>query len=187
MLCNRASIHAQDTLAISPSEKACVNLSAVGVFMSAQHLPMFHSPGASKRASHMSNFELFQRHLRMSLRPEQHSHIAAAYDAFDISLPAHTRAAFARKADWFRLLARVGEKREQAALMAREANPIAESALQNPFGFIAEPTTALRLAIALGHWVKTDIWVPATKVRSPFKSGHCSAPRRRIYMSTGPN
>jgi hypothetical protein len=129
----------QTNCAVSPSEKACVDLSAVGVFMSAQHLPMFHSAGASKRASHMSNAEVFQRHLRMSLRPEQHSHIAAAYDkaAFDISLPAHTRAAFARKADWFRLLARVGEKREQAALMAREANSIAESALQNPFGFIA--------------------------------------------------
>jgi hypothetical protein len=53
MLCSRASIHARNTLAISPSEKACVNLSAVGVFVSAQHLPMFHSAGASKRASHM--------------------------------------------------------------------------------------------------------------------------------------
>jgi hypothetical protein len=73
----------------------------------------------------MSNAE-FQRHPRMSLRPEQHSHIAAAYDkaAFDASLPAHTRVAFAKKADWFRLLARVGEKKEQAALA-------------NPFGFIA--------------------------------------------------
>jgi hypothetical protein len=41
----------------------------------------------------------FQRHPPMSLRPEQHSHIAAAYDkaAFDISLPTHTRAAFAKK------------------------------------------------------------------------------------------
>ena len=61
----------------------------------------------------MSNVELFERHpaARMSLTPEQHSHIAAAYDkaAFDVSLPAHTRAAFAKKADWFRLLARIGE------------------------------------------------------------------------------
>ena len=57
----------------------------------------------------MSYAELYLRHPRMSLRPEQHSHIAAAYDkaAFDISLPAHTRAVFARKADWFRLRARV--------------------------------------------------------------------------------
>jgi hypothetical protein len=56
---------------------------------------------------------LSQRHsARMPLTPEQHSNIAAAYDsaAFDISLSAHTRAAFARKADWFRLLACVAEK-----------------------------------------------------------------------------
>jgi len=50
---------------------------------------------------------LSQRHARMPLKAEQHCHIAAAYDktALDISLPAHTRVAFARKADWFRLLA----------------------------------------------------------------------------------
>jgi hypothetical protein len=68
----------------------------------------------------------------MLLRPEQQFHIAAAYDkaAFDTSLPAQTRAAFARKADWFRLLARVGEKRERAAHEAQESPP-------NPFGFIA--------------------------------------------------
>jgi hypothetical protein len=66
----------------------------------------------------MSNVELFQRHpARMSLTPEQHSHIAAAYDkaAFDVSLPPQTRAAFAKKADWFRLLARIGEKCQRAA------------------------------------------------------------------------
>jgi len=46
----------------------------------------------------------------MSLKSEQHSQIAAAYEnsAADKTLPAQTRAAFARKADWFRLLARVG-------------------------------------------------------------------------------
>jgi hypothetical protein len=67
----------------------------------------------------------------MSLRPEQHSHVAAAYDkaAFDIGFPARTRAAFARKADWFRLRARAGEKKEQAAL-AKQKEP-------DPFGFIA--------------------------------------------------
>jgi hypothetical protein len=77
----------------------------------------------------------FQRHPRMSLRPEQHSHIAATYDkaAFDISLPAHTRAAFAKKADWFRLRARIGKKIEQAGLTKQKAHEI-ES---NPFGFIA--------------------------------------------------
>jgi len=40
--------------------------------------------------------------------------IAMPRAAFDISLPAHTGAAFAKKADWFRLLAHVDEKREQA-------------------------------------------------------------------------
>ena len=82
----------------------------------------------------MSNAELFQRHPRMSLRPEQHFHIAAAYDkaAFDISLPAHTRAAFAKKADWFRLLARIGAKKEQAALAKQKA----QESEPNPFGFI---------------------------------------------------
>ena len=72
---------------------------------------------------------------RMPLSAEQHSLIAAAYDsaAFDISLPALTRAAFAKKADWFRLLAHVGEKRDRAAL----AKPKAKEPASNPFGFIA--------------------------------------------------
>src|SRR5262245_4871786 len=98
------------------------------------------------RGPHMSNVESLlmsvrtaapsPRHpARMFLRPAQHSHIAAAYDsaAFDISLPTHTRAACARKADWFRLLARVGEKREQSGFAKQKAHEI-ES---NPFGFIA--------------------------------------------------
>ena len=74
-----------------------------------------------------------QRHPRMSLRPEQHSHIAAVYvkAAFDTSLPAHTRAAFAKKADWFRLLARVGEKKERAALAKQKA----QEPQTNPFWF----------------------------------------------------
>ena len=79
---------------------------------------------------------LSQRHpARMPLTAEQHSLIAATYDttAFDVSLSAHTRAAFAKKADWFRLLARVGEKREQPGLPKQKAHEI-ES---NPFGFIA--------------------------------------------------
>jgi hypothetical protein len=59
---------------------------------------------------------------RMPLRAEQHSLIAGAYEkaAADANLPVQTRAAFAKKADWFRLLACVGEKRERA-LMASEA------------------------------------------------------------------
>jgi hypothetical protein len=76
----------------------------------------------------------------MSLSPAQHSRIAATYDsaAFDISLPAHTRAAFAKKADWFRLLAQVGEKREQAL-----AKQNAQETLPNPFGFIDGPPMLL--------------------------------------------
>ena len=71
----------------------------------------------------------------MSLKSEQHSQIAAAYEnsAADKTLPAQTRAAFARKADWFRLLARVGEKREQATLAKQKAQELEP----NPFGFIA--------------------------------------------------
>ena len=75
-----------------------------------------------------------QRHpARISLKAEQHYLIAAAYEkaAADMSLPGHTRAVFARKADWFRLLARVGEKKELAALLARKA----QGPFQNPFWF----------------------------------------------------
>jgi hypothetical protein len=81
---------------------------------------------------------LSQRHpARMSISSEQRSHIAAAYEraAADPSLPAHTRAAFAKKADWFRLLACVGEKKERAALIASEAKQAAQEALPNPFWF----------------------------------------------------
>jgi hypothetical protein len=74
---------------------------------------------------------------RMSLSAEQHSLIAAAYDsaAFDVSLPAHTRAVFAKKADWFRLLARVGEKKERAALISSEGKQTVQESLPNPFWF----------------------------------------------------
>src|SRR5262249_39632559 len=88
--------------------------------------PLFMSVGAAT---------LSELHpTRMSLSAEQHSLIAAAYDsaAFDVSLPAHTRAAFAKKADWFRLLARVGEKKERAAL----AKPKAQEPHPNPIGFL---------------------------------------------------
>lgn len=70
---------------------------------------------------------------RMVLKAEQHSQIADAYEsaAADKSLPAQARAAFARKADWFRLLARVGEKREQAAVIASKAKQ-AEEPPPNP-------------------------------------------------------
>jgi len=49
----------------------------------------------------------------MVLTPEQHSQIATAYEkaAADEMVPPPQREAFARKADWFRLLARVAAKK----------------------------------------------------------------------------
>jgi hypothetical protein len=53
----------------------------------------------------------------MALTAEQHSQIATVYDkaAGDEMVPAPQRAAFARKAEWFRMLARIGAKKEAAA------------------------------------------------------------------------
>src|SRR5262249_29481851 len=76
-----------------------------------------------------------QRHpTRISLRAEQHYLIAAAYEkaAADMSLPGHTRTAFARKGDWFRLLDRV---KELTALLSSEAEQKAKEPLPNPFWF----------------------------------------------------
>ena len=61
----------------------------------------------------------------MVLTAEQHSRIAASYEraAADESLPTQQRAAFARKADWFRLLARIGAKKEEAVAASRRNDP----------------------------------------------------------------
>ena len=71
----------------------------------------------------------------MALTPEQHSQIAAAYDkaAADHMVPAPQRAAFARKAEMFRLLARLGAK-PKLAPPQRASAPANESAdtLSNP-------------------------------------------------------
>jgi len=91
--------------------------------------PLLKSAGAAMAHS--------QRHpARMCLTSKQHFQVAAAFEkaAANTSLPAHTRAAFARKADWFRLLACVGEKKVRAALLASEAKQ-AEVSLPNPFWF----------------------------------------------------
>jgi hypothetical protein len=74
---------------------------------------------------------------RISLKAEQHAQIAAVYEkaAADKSLPAHTRAAFRKKADWFRLLASIGEKKERAAVIASEAKQAAQEPLPSPFWF----------------------------------------------------
>jgi hypothetical protein len=92
------------------------------------HEPLLMSVGAAALSQHPA---------RMLLKAEQHSQIAGVYEkaAADKSLPEHTRAAFARKADWFRLLARVGEKRERAALIASEAKRKAQESQPDPFWF----------------------------------------------------
>jgi hypothetical protein len=82
----------------------------------------------------MSNAELFQRHPRMSLRPEQHFHIAAAYDkaAFDISLPLTPERSLLKKQTGFVCLLAL-EKRK-SKLHSRNNKPQPQP---NPFGFIA--------------------------------------------------
>lgn len=59
----------------------------------------------------------------MVLTPEQHSQIATAYEkaAADEMVPPPHREAFARKASWFRLLARVAAKK--AATASKEERP----------------------------------------------------------------
>ena len=52
----------------------------------------------------------------MALTPEQHAQIAVTYDgaASDESLPASVRQAFANKANWFRMVAKVAAKKQEA-------------------------------------------------------------------------
>jgi hypothetical protein len=111
-------------------------------------LRLFYPAGATKRASHMTYAKplvtsagaaaLCQPYPpRVGLKAQQHAQIAAVYAkaATDKSLPAHTRAAFRKKADWFRLLARVGEKRKRATLIASEAKRKAQEPPPDPFWF----------------------------------------------------
>lgn len=71
----------------------------------------------------------------MTLTPEQYSQIAAVYGkcAADYMVPAPQRAAFTRKAETFRLLARLGAKPKSAPAQKASA-PANESAnaLANP-------------------------------------------------------
>jgi hypothetical protein len=50
----------------------------------------------------------------MALNPEQYLQIAAAYEkaAMDYLVPPQHRKAFARKAEWFHMLAQIGSKRK---------------------------------------------------------------------------
>jgi hypothetical protein len=58
----------------------------------------------------------------MAFTAEQHSQIATVYEkaAADRMVPPQQRAAFARKAEWFRMLARIGAKKETAAAPKKE-------------------------------------------------------------------
>ena len=59
---------------------------------------------------------------RMALAPEQNLQIAAAYEkaATDYTVPPQHRKAFARKAEWFRMLARLGAKQKLFAVPPQE-------------------------------------------------------------------
>jgi hypothetical protein len=60
----------------------------------------------------------------MALTPEQHAQIAVTYDAAanDESLPMQQRRAFAKKANWFRMVARVAAKKQEAAAFSGCSN-----------------------------------------------------------------
>ena len=65
----------------------------------------------------------------MSLKSEQHSQIATAYKkaAADPMMPAPQRKAFARKAEWFRLLAQIGARKEAKAVSKEERSQPSEN------------------------------------------------------------
>jgi hypothetical protein len=72
------------------------------------------------------------------LMAEQHWKVATVYEmvaADQLGVPRQQRAAFARKAKWFRMLARIAAKKEAAAILKErtppEARPQAEPALCN--------------------------------------------------------
>jgi hypothetical protein len=54
--------------------------------------------------------------LAMALTAEQHAQLASAYDeaAGDYLIPPEQQTAFARKANWYRVLARLSERNERA-------------------------------------------------------------------------
>ena len=64
----------------------------------------------------------------MLLTPEQCWQIAAVFasSAVDMRVPPPQRAAFARKADWFRMLARIGAKKAAAASKEERPQTLAE-------------------------------------------------------------
>ena len=70
----------------------------------------------------------------MAFTAEQHSQFATAYEqaAADRMVPPQQRAAFARKAHWFRVLARLAEKNEQTATSKQKAPQAGEAEWKRP-------------------------------------------------------
>jgi hypothetical protein len=68
----------------------------------------------------------------MVLTPEQHRQIAASYEnaASDYMVPTQHRKAFARKAELYRMLARIGDKQELLATPPKK-QPVSEPHTQN--------------------------------------------------------
>jgi hypothetical protein len=58
----------------------------------------------------------------MAFTPEQYLQIAAAYEkaASDYMVPPQHRKAFAQKADWYRMVARIGAKQKMFGVPVRE-------------------------------------------------------------------
>ena len=70
----------------------------------------------------------------MTLTPDHHLQIAAVYDkcAADHMVPQQHRAAFARKAEWFRMLARLGAKPKSATPQKASASAKSAETQGNP-------------------------------------------------------
>jgi hypothetical protein len=76
----------------------------------------------------------------MRLTSAQHSQIAAAYEraAEDEKLPPQPRAGFAKKAQWFRMLAQVAEAKEAAIGESADSCPDAHREPLLSVGFLVE-------------------------------------------------
>ena len=101
----------------------------------------------------------------MPLTADQHTTIATGYDkaAADLSIPAVRRDEFARKADWFRHLARLEAKRESTTQMpdpSMENGPWQARAGAKIFG-MKPLLTSLWLAGAVLYLISTLLFTNA--------------------------
>ena len=80
----------------------------------------------------------------MAFTPEQYGQIAAAYEkaATDYMVPPQHRKAFARKAEWFRMLARLGAKQNLLSVPPREER--ASDSPRTGLQMLSKPVTYLR-------------------------------------------